>query len=138
MTEYAGRVVIGVDSNGIRASVQEGESCNVVATFKDGDTAVAKSALLTVTASLFLESTGASINSRSGQNILDVNGGTITSAGVLTMRLDPADNVIVGTPSIDVHEQHILRIGWTWNDGTATRTGIQDIRIYVQQLRTVT
>jgi hypothetical protein len=140
MIDYAGDVILGVDSDGERVSIQEGESCNVVATPQDMDgSAIAKASLLTLTASLFLESSGASINSRKGQDVLDANGGAVSAAGVLTLRLQPADNVIVGSPAVDAYEQHILRIGWTWNDGVLTpRTGIQDIRLYVQQLRTVT
>ena len=138
MTEYAGRIILGADSDGVRASIQEGESAKIIGAFYDGDDAVAKASLLTVLASLFLESTGASINSRKDQDIKDANGCTITNAGVFTLRLQPADNVIVGTPDIDVHEQHILRILWTWNDGEENLTGIQDIRLYVQQLRAVT
>ena len=141
MTDYAGGMILGVDSDGYRATIQEGESCNVVGTFYDNDgAAIAKTALGTVTADLFLESSGASINSRKAQDIKDANGGTITAAGVLTLRLEPADNVIVGSPAIDEYEQHLLRITWTWDDGVAAsdRTGIQDIRLYIQQLRTVT
>lgn len=138
MTTYAGDVITGVDSNGERASIQEGESCNVVGIFKDGGTTITKSALITVTASLFLESTGASINSRNDQDILDANQGTITSDGVFTLRLGPLDNIIVGSPVTDLHERHLLRVKWTWNDGVAVRNGSQDILLYVQQLRTVT
>jgi len=134
----AGITLEGVNASGKKVAIQQGESCNVVGTFYDGSAAIAKASLSAVTCSLFLESTGASINSRKDQSILDANGGTITAEGVLTLRLDAADNPIVGTVDAGDYEAHILRVMWAWNDGVSSRTGKQEIRLWVQALETVT
>ena len=138
MTVYAGETLIAIDDKGRRLALQAGESCNVQGSFYNGDTAIAKVALASVKAWLYDEETGVSINSRKDQDILDANGGTIDADGVLTVRLEPADNVIVGTVEVDAIETHILRVKWTWNDGVAVRTGTQQVRLYIQQIQTVT
>ena len=141
MTPFAGETIDGADANSKIVSVQEGESCDVTAALKNGDDDIAKAALVTVTATLYLEADGTVINSRNDQDILDANGGLITDEGVLTLRLEPDDNVLVGHPAVtvDAHETHILRIEWTWDDAVAAspRTGKQQIRLYVQQLQDV-
>ena len=135
---YIGPIVNGKDGAGRVVVIQEGESCNVFGTFYDGSSAIAKTALATVTCDLFVESSGVSINSRKVQDILDANNGVVSSGGELTLRLGPLDNIIVGTPDTEGYETHILRITWTWNDGIAVRTGIQEIRLYIESLTTVT
>ncbi len=139
MMVFAGNTVEGVDANDKIVSVQEGEGCDISGAFKNGSAAIAKAALATVTATLYDETTGAVINSRNDQDILDANGCVVDASGNLTLRLQPLDNVLVGSPDVDDHETHILRIQWTWDDGVLVddRTGKQQIRIHVQQLQDV-
>ena len=110
---------------------------NIEGTLVDGlDIAIPKAGVLTFTLSLFNESDLAAINSRTDQDIRDTNGGTLGDPATFVMRLDPADAIIVdplGTAARGDVESHIVRFTWTWNDGTATRTGIQEIRLRVQK-----
>jgi hypothetical protein len=128
------------DSDGNVLSVQEGESCNLYVSFVDmaGD-AIPKASLATCTLTLFDEATTEIINARSVQNVKDANGGSVTSGGELTMRLDANDSVVVDDDLAagDV-EDHIARFEWTWNDGVQTRTGRQEFVLKVQKLATPT
>ncbi len=121
-------------------TVQEGESCNIVVAFKDMDgVAIPKSALLTLTATLFDYLTAEAINSRDGQDILDANQGSVASDGTLTFRLGPDDNPIVGDPETGLKETHVVIFEWTWDDGVEIRTGkSQPLGISVEQLAAVT
>lgn len=127
------------DADGVAVVVQEGESCNVTSTFTDLDgNALNKLALITLTATLYDWATSAVINSRNAQDVLDANNGTLTSQGVLTLRLGPSDNAIVGTPSSGAIELHCLVLKWTFNDGVATRTGESEpLGIQVQNIPAV-
>lgn len=85
--------------------------------------AVAKADLGTVKLWLYVkqEAPGAPsayLNSRNGVSIKDANGGTITTGGVLTLVLDPADNVI--SESNLVEEWHTAEIEYTYNGGAKT------------------
>lgn len=91
--------------------------------FSDGTNPVAKADLGTVKLWLYVkqEAPGAPsayLNSRNGVSIKDANGGTITTGGVLTLVLDPADNVI--SEANLVEEWHTAEIEYTYNGGAAT------------------
>lgn len=125
------------DSSDKVVPVQAGESCNIVATFHDmGGTAIAKAALLSLTATLYDEATSAVINSRNAQSVLDANQGAVASDGALTLRLTPSDAVIAGSVSVGATERHVLRLTWTWSDGVATRTGIDEWVLLVEKIAT--
>lgn len=125
------------DSSDKVVPVQAGESCNIVATFHDmGGTAIAKAALLSLTATLYDEATSAAINSRNAQSVLDANQGAVASDGTLTLRLTPSDSVIVGTVAVGDTEEHVLRLTWTWNDGVSVRTGIDEWTLSVEKMAT--
>lgn len=81
----------------------------------DNDT-LAKASIQTLTLSLVNEADGAVINGRDAVDILDANGGTVSAAGVVTLKLQPTDNVMVST---DDNEAHIAIITWTWTDPQA-------------------
>lgn len=126
-----------LDASGKATPVQAGESCDVVVTFKGmNGVAIAKASLATLTATLFDTTTKAVINSRNAQNVLDANGGAVASDGTLTLRLQAADAVIVGTVEVGDTEEHTLRLTWTWSDGVLTRTGMQEWAILVEQIAT--
>lgn len=125
------------DAAGKAVRVQQGESCDVVVTFKDmSGAAIAKASLLSLVATLYDESTSEIINSRNATSVLDANGGTVASDGTLTLRLQPADATIVASSSVAVGEAetHVLRIDWTWSDGVLTRTGREEWSILVERI----
>ena len=123
------------DQNNDNLVVQQGESFNFEATFTDlasTPAALTSSDILTLTLTLFAATT--IINSRDAQSIKNANGGTLTAAGALTLKLDPADQTIVdGALAAGGTEQHVARIDWTWNDG-ASRTGRAEYLFEVEKL----
>jgi hypothetical protein len=82
------------------------------------------SSLTALTLSLINEATGAAINSRSAQDVLNKNNVTF-SAGVVTWTIQPADNVIVSSRL--TKERHTAIFQATWAAGTVTWT--QDIDV---------
>lgn len=124
------------DAAGDAVTVQEGESCNVVVLFKFAGTAIVKASLATITVTLYDKTAGTIINGRNAQNVLDANNGVVATDGTLTLRLGPLDNVIVGTPAVGATQLHHARFAWTWTDGVATRTGIEEVAITVENLVT--
>ena len=125
-----------MDSDGERVEVDEGESCDIIATFIDLESATLDEAsLATITCTLINAADGAVINSRQDQDIKDANNSTVTAGGVLTLRLQPADNVIVDAAlTAGDTESHYLTVTWTWNDGVTTRTGKQEWEILVRKM----
>ena len=128
-----------ISSSGQRVLVDEGESANITATFEDLDAEIlASTAILTLTATLINAADGVVINSREDQDVNNVGTATITALGVLTLRLQPLDNVIVSTTLCNEGvEPHYLTLTWTWNDGVATRTGKQEWEILVRKITPV-
>lgn len=123
------------DASGKAVRVQQGESCDVVVTFKDmSGTSIAKASLLSLAATLYDQTTNAIINSRNAVSVLDANGGAVASDGTLTLRLQPADATIVGSIDAGDTETHVLRIDWTWSDGVLTRTGREEWSILVERI----
>jgi hypothetical protein len=88
--------------------------------------------LTTLVVTLFNERTAAVVNSRTAQSVLGVNGGTVTSAGLVTLRLDPADTAIIGTKS----EARVASFLWTW--GSPVKTGRHEVAFTVANLALVT
>ena len=76
-------------------------------TDKDG-VAITAGALSYLKLTLWEKNSGAIINSRDGQSILNVNGGALSGSGVLTLKLGPLDNAIVGTLNYETHRGVIL------------------------------
>lgn len=127
------------DQNGNELVVQAGESYNLLATFKDvadPPATLTKANILTLKCTLYAGTSV--INSRSAQSVLDANDGTVTTAGALTLKLGPSDNVIKDS-ALDVGdtEQHVCRLTWTWSDGT-TRTGIVEYVFDVEKIASPT
>ena len=118
------------------AVYQEGESSNFTLVFKDFDgTAITKANLSSLTLTLYDKTSNAILNSRSAQNVIDVNGGTVATDGTLTMRLDASDNTYeTASPSVGDKETHVAKFTWQWNDGTQTRTGIEEYEFEVQKM----
>ena len=122
---------------GDRREIDAGESADVTATFYDFSGVVLdKASIVTLTATLkHVSSAGVAttINSRDNQDVLDINGGTVSAAGVLTLKLQPLDNVLVEAAYGGV-ESHYLLLEWTWVDTEAvTRTGTQEWEFFISQ-----
>jgi hypothetical protein len=95
--------------------------------------ASADSVLTTLAMTLYLDRFGTIINSRTAQSVLNLNGGTVDSAGAGAVRLDPLDMIIVSGKQT---ECHIALIEWTW--GSPLKSGKHEIAFYVTNLLKVT
>lgn len=132
---------------GLPAVAQQGESFDIVATFKDvapTPATLTEANISTVTLTLFDDLTEKFINSRNAQSVKDANGGILATDGTLTIQLQPADNAIVdGTIAVKSTEKHVARITWQWIDEDAdgndvTRTGIEEYELLVEVKATPT
>ena len=113
-------------SAGLDVTFKESASGDITATFYDASgAALNKASLATLTATLKTAADETTINSRDAQTIKDANGGAVTTAGVLTLKLQPLDNIIVSSSvAVGEVETHWLDLIWTWVDSdTVTRTG---------------
>jgi hypothetical protein len=97
-------------------------------TLKDADgTAIPNSNLLTLTLTLKDAATGATINSRSQQNVLGSAGGTgqnnvtVDGNGALTWSIQTADTSIHTTNTSS--EDHVATFVWTFTSGSETKSG---------------
>lgn len=97
------------------------------------DSPVPKAMIDALTVTLYDVGSGAIINSRDNQNILDTNGGSLhATSGDLLLEFSPADMVIVSTvPPQPRYEHHVARIEWGYN---ATRNGSCDIEFRVENM----
>jgi hypothetical protein len=115
----------------------EKSTLTLTATITDADgvtpLASADSALITLTMTLYEARSQTVINTCTARNILNANGGVVTSAGALTIRLDSADMACL---SAGFAETHIALIEWSW--GTPLKTGKHEIVFTVANLAKVT
>ena len=115
-------------------TVQAGESANLTGTLKD-TTGVTVTTPLTFIITLYDSITGAIINSRNQQSVLNVNGGTV-SGGDYTVELDASDTAAVGDIADGATQARVARLEFTYSDGDSTRTGIEEYSFNVQKLTT--
>lgn len=124
------------DQNDEFLVVQEGESWNLVVTFADlsaTPVTITKANFASLTVTLFHGSTV--INSRLNQSVIDANDGTMTTAGVLTLRMSELDAVLVDdTITVGDEEEHTIRLKWGWNDGVDDRTGVVEYTYGVEKI----
>ena len=118
--------------------VAENSSALYTANLTDeAESALALSSLHAITLTLYDKESGTIINSRSDQDVKNTNNVTITSGGVLTWSVQPADNPIVGTNiRVGGHETHVALFEYTWASGAAA--GKHELEIEVRQLDKVT
>ena len=114
------------DQDNDKLVVLQGTSCDLgpitLSDLSATPVPLTKAQIATLTLTLLAGTTA--INSRNAQDIKDANGGTVTTAGVLTIELDAADNAIIdGTIAVGGEEEHVALLLWTWSDGEDTRTG---------------
>jgi len=103
----------------ITSEVGEKTTCRIGGTITDhAGAAIPAASLATLTLTLYHRQSGTILNSRNAVNVLNTNGGTVTSGGVLTMVLDPADNALEFQAGS--RETHVAAFDWTYNSGAAT------------------
>jgi hypothetical protein len=125
-----------LDQDGELAVVHEGESCNVTGQLMMGDTTIAKTALATLTLTLYDAVTESILNSRNAQDILDANESSVDADCNVTIELDAADNDVVdSSKDTGDRELHVAMVTWTWNDGNSTRTGKELMSFLVEKMR---
>lgn len=92
---------------------RDGDTAVYTATIQDENgMAIPAASLLTLKCWLYVQSTGAIINSRSDQSVLNANGGTVDSSGNFSLTLSPADNEHQGTATTEIH---VLLLRYTYN-----------------------
>lgn len=84
----------------------------------------------TVTLWLYEERSKAVLNSRSGTDIRNVNGGTLSPSALLTLLLSDDDNALAQPTAL--RETHIALISWTWDAGTKTGRKELSFTVYNQ------
>ena len=83
---------------------------------------VPASLLVTLTLTLFDDDTGAIINSRNHQNVLNANGVSVDSVGMVVWIIDPLDVVVLSGREI---ESHTAVFAWTWSGSKAGNHSFQ-------------
>ena len=115
----------------IYAEKKTGE-LNATITKRNGTTPVPLANLDAVTLTLYEESGGDIINSRSAVDIKNANGGTVhATSGLLTLLLAPDDMAVLLSGR---YEMHIALIEWTYD---TTQKGGQEIAFRVQNFAKV-
>lgn len=128
---YETRIEELLDSSGNNVVIQEGESMNLTGSVTDlAGTTLTSSAVVSFTLTLFDEMSGDIINSRDAADMSSY----LDSNGVISIPLQPADAAIVSATLGERElEAHIARLVWTWNDGSAVRTGKAEYRFRVEK-----
>lgn len=93
---------------------------------------VPASTLATLTLTLYDVATGTIINSRNAQNVLNLNGVTISEAGAVVWTMLPADNQIVTASR--TYELHRAVFVATWD---TTKSAVHEITIRVKNIQKV-
>lgn len=114
------------------SEVLEGATTQIfgVLTQEDGSTIVPGSILTSLTLTVYVQD-DALTEIVSARDILNRNGGLVDECGQLTVRLDPADMVIVH-PELP-HERHIVFLAWTWGTDPS-KTGYAEIALALRNL----
>jgi hypothetical protein len=100
----------------------------------DGVTPLPGTTLATLTLTLYAikaDGTDGAINSRTAQNVLNLNNVTISAAGLLTWAIQVADTTLVEDLPF---ERHIALFEWTWAGGA----GKHEVVLVIQNLHHVT
>lgn len=104
------------DSAGNVKHVDSKESAVITAVLKDvDDVAINKAVLQSLTLTLVNAEDGTVLNGRDQQDILDTNNGSVTEDGVVTIKLQPADNAVCGANNNEL-EEHYATLRWTYAD----------------------
>ena len=98
--------------------VQEDSSATWTGYIRDAaGVAIASADIVALTITLYDKLTGAAINSRTAQDILNANNVTVhATSGLITWEIQPLDNVIVGTTlKTNKSEEHVALIEGTYD-----------------------
>jgi hypothetical protein len=114
----------------------EGTTPDYEATLLDkSEVAIPGSVLDSLTLTFFQEYTETIINSRDGQNVLQVNGVTVDEAGRMVWTLTPEDSAILDD---SLHQEpHLARFDFTYPGASGTEVGRHVVRLLVTNLRRV-
>jgi len=111
--------------------VKESTSALYTAVIQDnaGNT-VSSSILSSLTLTMYNEKDGTTINSIVSKDVLNRNGVTVNTSGVINWLLTPSDNVIVDT-TLDAgqEETHKALFEWTTSAGTLTDRYVVDVNV---------
>lgn len=114
--------------------VDEGCTARYQTALKD-ETGTVIGTLTAVTLTLYDDSTGTIINSRTDQNVLNQNNVTF-SGNTLAWTLQPADNIIVTTGvRTNSYEKHVALFEYTYDSGN--KSGKHELEFSVRQLKKV-
>jgi hypothetical protein len=92
--------------------VNEKTSALYTATLKDETGALIDGTTLnSATITAYDVATGTAIGARTAQNCLNTNGVAISSVGILTWTMTPADNAIAGTAAME-YKAATFTLGW--------------------------
>lgn len=119
--------------NGPNDEVAEETTPSIKFQVQDQDGVGLPAASLTMlTMTLYDNTTGNTINSVSGLDVLNANGGTVDVSGNFVFPMRILDNVMVGTL---IKESHVALFKWTWSAGT--KSGANEIVFIVKNLTKV-
>jgi hypothetical protein len=90
--------------------------------------------ITTATLTLYDLKSGKIINSRNAQNVNQANGVTISSLGVVTWTMVPADNAIIDDRMAT--EVHVAVFDFRWDGGTSR--AVHEVRFLVKNIGMVT
>lgn len=95
--------------------------------------AIPAASMNTLTLTLTDQATGAVINGRTNQSVLNVNGGTLDSSGNFAMTFGFADNPIVtaGSVALGAIERHVALFKYTYNSSA----GKEEHQVVIAVLR---
>lgn len=116
------------------AETREGATSRITGTLVDETgTGITLGYLVSVTLTLTDQETGAVINSRDQQDVLNANDVTIDANGNLTWILAPEDNVILSSTinSLGIVERHVALFEWVY---ATSRKGNCEIYIDVSNV----
>ncbi len=114
--------------------VIEGATARYSAVLKDEtDTVIPAASLTALTLTLYNVATGAIINSRNAQNVLNANNVTVDASGNLVWTVQPGDNAIVDT-SLD-REDHVALFKFEWS--SPTKRGYHQVVLRAQNMAKV-
>ena len=114
-------------------TIDEGESGEITSTLQDKlGNALNRNSISSLQITITDLRSNTVVNNRDAQNIFDANNGTVSTDGILTFELQPADTVNVGSPRGVLEERQVI-IQWTWVvEHLTTHTGKHVFNIYIR------
>jgi len=118
-----------------RFQAKEQNTARYTAVIKDETgAAVSVVSIVTLTLTLYDKDTETILNSRNGQNVLNLNGVTVDINGALVWILEPGDNAIVNDAK--AYEDHVALFAFTYGVGGA-KAGTWEVLLTVSNSQIV-